>query len=185
MTGPETRSPWMPSWLRPACGAALCAAALSLPACGPAGEEVGEEPAAEEAGAPAGEAAREAGGPGAVEAEVWLDDVAIGRAVDPRGAVPPESEGTDFAAGDVVYVSMAVGEAPPDAAVHVVFYGAGGGKVAEDEKKVPAGASYLYFDSGDTHNWEPGTYRVEVAVDGEVVAERDVTLAAPASASRE
>lgn len=178
--GAETRRTWS-SWLRPACGAALCAAALALPACGPAGEEAGEEPAAEETGAPS-DAASEAGESGALDAEAWLDHVSIGRAVDPRGAVPPDRQGTDFAAGDVVYVSMAVGDAPPDAAVHVVFYGADGGKVAEDEKKVPAQASYLYFDSGDTRNWEPGTYRVEVAVDGDVVTARNVTLAAPTAA---
>lgn len=167
-------------WLRPTFGAALCAAALALPACGPAGEEAGGAPAEEETGAP-GDVSSEAGEAGALEAEAWLDEVSIGRAVDPQGAVPPEGEGTEFAAGEVVYVSMAVGDAPPDAAVHVVFYGADGGKVAEDEKKVPAEASYLYFDSGDTRGWEPGGYRVEVAVDGEVVAERDVTLAAPAA----
>ena len=178
--GAETGRIWS-SWLRPTFGAALCAAALALPACGPAGEDAGEEPAAEEAGAP-GDAASGAGEAGALEAEAWLDDVAIGGAVDPRGAVTAESEADAFAAGDVVYVSMAVGDAPPDAAVHVVFYGGGGEKVAEDEKKVPAEAEYLYFDSGDTRNWEPGTYRVEVAVDGEVVAQRDVALAAAPSA---
>jgi len=156
-------------------GAALCAAALALAACGPAGEEAREE---EEASAPS-DAAVEAGEAGALEAEAWLDDVSIGRAVDPQGAVTAESEATEFAVGDVVYVSMAVGDAPPDAAVHVVFSGTDGAKVAEDEKKVPAEARYLYFDSGDTRTWEPGTYRVVVAVDGEVVAEREVALAAP------
>ena len=172
--GAETRRTWS-SWLRPALGAALCAAALALPACGPAGEEEGAEGTAEEAGATEA-AAPEAGEAGAVEAETWLDDVSVGRAVDPQGAVTAESEATEFVAGDVVYLSMAVGDAPADAAVHVVFYGAGGEKVAEDEKKVPAEATYLYFDSGDTRNWEPGTYRVEVAVDGQVVAERELAL---------
>jgi hypothetical protein len=173
--GAEMRRTWS-SWLRPALGAALCAAALALPACGPAGEEEGAEgPAEEEAGATE-EAAPAGGEAGTLEAETWLNDVSIGRAVDPQGAVPAESEATEFAAGDVVYVSMAVGDAPADAAVHVVFYGAGGEKVAEDEKKVPAEARYLYFDSGDTRNWEPGTYRVEVAVDGEVVAERELAV---------
>lgn len=173
------------SWRSPAVGGGtallvpLCLAALGLLACGPAGEEGAGGPASEEAGTPTGAAAGE---PGPLGAESWLDDVSIGHAVDPQGAIPAESVGSEFAPGEVVYVSMAVGDAPADAAVHVVFYGAGGEKVAEDEKKVPAEARYLYFDSGDTRNWEPGSYRVEVAVDGEVVGEQEVKLAAPGSA---
>lgn len=176
------------SWRSPAPAAAtvllvpLCLSVLGLLACGPAGEEeTAGGPAPEEAGAQ-GEAASETGEPGSLEAGSWLDDVSIGDAVDPQGAIPAGSEGNEFAPGDVVYVSMAVGDAPADAAVHVVFYGAGGEKVAEDEKKVPAEARYLYFDSGDTRNWEPGTYRVEVAVDGDVVDAQEITLAAAAAA---
>ncbi len=160
----------------------LCLAATGLLACGPAAEEAGPAGDAEEEAAAPGEPASAAGEPGALEAETWLDDVSVGHSLDPQGAIQVEGRATEFAVGDVVYVSMAVGDAPPEAAVHVVFYGGGGEKVAEDAKKVPAEARYLYFDSGDTRNWEPGTYRVEVAVEGEVVAEREVTLAAPPTA---
>jgi hypothetical protein len=138
-------------------------------ACAPADEV---PPAADQPGAEA-----ETDTAGALEAERWLDDVSTGGEVDPRGAIAAEAVRERFAPGETVYVSMAVDDAPADAAVHVVFYDAGGQKVAEDEKKVPAEALYLYFDSGDTANWPPGEYRVEIAVDGEVIDEQAVTLA--------
>lgn len=185
MTQPFQEGTAGSSWLSPAITATALLSLLSLAplACGPSGSEEGRGgPASEDAGA-SGDSASETGAPHAVEAESWLDEVSVGRAVDPQGAIPAESLGSEFAAGEVVYVSMAVGDAPADAAVHAVFYGAAGDKVAEDEKKVPADARYLYFDSGDTRNWEPGTYRVEVAVDGEVVDEQEITVAEPASVS--
>lgn len=162
---------------RPAAGAGLARLALCFPllgvlACSPADEEpeaATREPAAD---------AEPAESPGALEAERWLDDLSIGGEVDPRGAIPAEAAREEFAPGETVYVSMAVDDAPADAAVHVAFYDAGGQKVAEDEKKVPAAALYLYFDSGDTANWAPGEYRVEIAVDGEVVDEQALTLSA-------
>lgn len=118
---------------------------------------------------------------GAVKALPWLDEVATGGEVDPRGAIAEGSAREGFKPGETIYVSMAVGDAPTEAAVHVVFYGASGGRVAEDEKKVPAAAKFLYFDSGDTTNWPPGSYRVEITVDGEVVEERALTLVPSAS----
>jgi len=165
---------------RPAAGTgpvrlALCLALFGALACSPADEEPG--PAARE---PAADA-EPAESPGALEAERWLEELSIGGEVDPRGAIPAEAARGEFEPGETVYVSMAVDDAPADAAVHVAFYDAGGQKVAEDEKKVPAGALYLYFDSGDTANWAPGEYRVEIAVDGEVVDEQALTLIASES----
>lgn len=149
-------------------------ALLGAVACAPAEDE--ERPAAPspEAAAPA------AGEAGSLEAERWLGGFTVGREVDPQGAIPVESVATEFDPGETIYVSMAVGEAPADAAIHVVFFDPRGGKVAEDEKKVPAEARFLYFDSGDTAHWLAGEYRVELSVDGEVVGEERVTLSAPA-----
>jgi hypothetical protein len=143
-------------------------------ACTPAEDE---EPAAAPGPEAAAPAAGEAGG---LEAERWLGGFTVGREVDPQGAIPVESLATEFGPGETIYVSMAVEDAPADAAVHVVFFDPQGGNVAEDEKKVPAAARFLYFDSGDTAHWLAGEYRVELSVDGEVVGEERVTLTAPA-----
>lgn len=150
-------------------------ALLGAVACVPAEDDE------ERAAAPGPEAASPAaGGAGALEAERWIGGFTVGREVDPQGAIPVESVATEFGPGETIYVSMAVGEAPADAAVHVVFFDPQGSKVAEDEKKVPAQARFLYFDSGDTAHWLAGEYRVELSVDGEVVGEERVTLSAPA-----
>lgn len=169
-------------WLKPGAGPVVARVglwsllALGLLACGPDGDGSGEAgPAAEDAATEA-EPTAGPGDPVALDAEGWLGDVSTGRAVDPRGAVPADSAGGEFAPGELIYVSMEVGDAPADAAVHVAFYDPAGEKVAEDEKKVPAEARYLYFDSGDTRHWEPGDYRVETSVGGRVVDEQELTL---------
>lgn len=144
-----------------------CAAAI---ACSPAKEESGEgadrAPVAEEAASATSSGGR------------WLGEVRVGGSVDPAGAVPVESATDRFAPGESIYVSMAVADAPENAAVHTVFLDAAGEKIAEDEKKVPAEAQYLYFDAGDTVNWLPGEYTIEIAVDGEVRERQSITLAA-------
>lgn len=144
---------------------------LSTVACAPSDDadpgeaEVAATPEAEE---PAASAA----------AEGWLGEVRVGGAVDPQGAVLPDQETKSFSPGDSIYASMAIDGAPAHAAVHAVFYDPAGEKVAEDEKKVPAEARFLYFDAGDTSNWLPGEYRIEMAVDGEVLSRETITLGA-------
>lgn len=108
---------------------------------------------------------------GTAAADAWLETVALGREVDTQGAIPEGSRTDAFAPGETIYLSIEVDAAAPQAAVRVTFSRPQGGTVAEDEKKVPAGAGYLYFDSGDTASWEPGAYRVAVAVGGETVRE--------------
>lgn len=156
----------------------LCAMALvgllATGGCKPSDDggaaSTGEGAEASPAGTPRGEAA------GPLEAQLWIDDVRIGHQVDPDGAIPIAQQGDEFAPGERVYVSMDVSDAPEYSAVHVVFEDAAGETVAEDEKKVPAEARRLYFDSGDTTHWQPGAYRVILAVDGEAVAEQELTL---------
>jgi hypothetical protein len=119
--------------------------------------------------------------------EAWLGEVRVGGAVDPQGAVPADRETARFAAGDSIYASMAIDGAPANAAVYAVFYDGSGDKIAEDEKKVPADARYLYFDAGDTSNWLPGEYRVEMSIDGRVHSTEEIVVgeAAPESSEDE
>lgn len=162
--------------LRAASGAgclALVATLSTLGACGPVEEgRVASDEAPETAAAQADEA--DAAAPEA--AQRWIDGVRVGRRVDAEGSVPSAEQAVEFVPGERMYVSMEVTNAPAFAAVHVVFRDPAGATVAEDEKKVPAEASHLYFDSGDTTSWEPGAYTVVVAVDGEPVAEQEITI---------
>jgi len=147
-------------------------APIAWSACGPA-DDGGALPAP---GSDDAERGKDSAPPGSPQAELWLDDLRLGGQVGPDGAVTPARAADDFAVGETVYVSMAVSEAPADAAVHVVYEDSAGATVAEDAKKVRAGASYLYFDSGDTRSWPAGSYQVVVDVGGEQVAALDFTL---------
>lgn len=150
--------------------------AMAHAGCGPAGDAGSEADAASEQAAAGGEVEGVAGPEAA--AQPWLDGVEVGRKVDSDGAIPAPHRTDELASGEMVYVSLDVSDAPELAAVHVVFQDDAGETVAEDEKKVPADARHLYFDAGDTSGWRPGTYRVVVAVDGEPVAEKEVTVKA-------
>lgn len=147
---------------------------LATVACAPSENTEGDDPGA------VSESEEAAAGP--TTEEPWLGEVRVGAAVDPEGAVPADRESDRFAPGDSIYASMSIDGAPANAAVHAVFYDGSGEKLAEDEKKVPAEARYLYFDAGDTSNWLPGEYRIEVAVDGRVRSRKEITVteAAPA-----
>lgn len=149
---------------------------LMLVACAPSHDDGAED-------ADAGPEAAETADAAAAAEEAWLGEVRIGSAVDPQGAVPPDQETRRFAPGDSIYASMSIDGAPANAAVHAVFYDGSGDKIAEDEKKVPAEARYLYFDAGDTSNWLPGEYRVEMSIDGRVHSTEEIVVeeAAPES----
>lgn len=152
---------------------------LVLVACAPSDNDGAEDAGA----APEAAEASEATAPAAEEA--WLGEVRVGTAVDPEGAVPPDRETRRFAPGDSIYASMSIDGAPANAAVHAVFYDGSGDKIAEDEKKVPAEARYLYFDAGDTSNWLPGEYRVEMSIDGRVHSTEEIVVEEAASESAE
>ncbi len=145
-----------------ALGVTLALTSTAALACHPPGREAGAESAQPAAGAEAAQVAPSAAAAGAVEAQTWLDDFTIGHQVDTEGAIPLAQQGDDFTPGQTVYVAMEVGDAPAGASVHVRFEEKSGRTVAEDEKKVPVGTKYLYFDSGDTSSWKAGDYRAEI-----------------------
>lgn len=161
---------------RPLSPAVLLALALLAPLVTAAGCGTADEVSDEAQGEPETEGRSTANGAGAVAAQAWLADIEVGHEVDSEGAIPLAQRADEFAPGERVFVSMEVSDAPELAEVHVMFRDAAGETVAEDAKKVPAEARYLYFDSGDTTHWSPGTYRLIVAVDGEAAAERELAI---------
>ena len=167
-----SRKRWLGFWI-PAVGLGLV---LSVGlACG-SGASSEKEEAGRAAGAAESAQAAPASEPGALEAQSWLDDFTIGQQVDTEGAIPLAQQGDEFTPGQTVYVAMAVGDAPAGASVEVKFEDASGQAVAQDEKKVPLGAKYLYFDSGDTSSWKPGEYVARISVSGRSVNDQHFTL---------
>lgn len=143
----------------------LAIASLTLAACGR--EERSEAPPTAPTTEQAGTEAPSDVSP--VNAQTWIDDVTIGSELGPDGAMVAGKTGDDFAPGQPVHVAMAVGDAPADAAVKVVWYGPNDTKVGEETKHVAAGQKYLSFTAADTKSWAKGDYRAEVWVGDEKV----------------
>ena len=104
-----------------------------------------------------------------VEAQTMVDDVTIGHSTAADGSIPADQQGDDFAPGEVVHVSMEVGDTPAGSAVKVAWFGPGETRVSEETKTVNAGDHYLPFESGDTASWAKGDYRAEVWIGDEKV----------------
>ncbi len=148
-------------------------------ACGPGASPSREEGRQTAAGADAAQAAtpsEPAAAAASPEAPSWLGGFRVGHTLDADGTIPSAQQAHDFTPGETVYVSMEVGHAPAGASVQVAFEDASGQVVAQDEKKVPLGATSLYFDSGDTSGWMPGDYRVEISVGGRSVNAQHFSL---------
>jgi hypothetical protein len=113
---------------------------------------------------------------GAVAAGDYVDDLRIGHEVDAAGAVIPSRQSDDFTAGDRIYVSMAVDDAPAGTAVRVsAFDEKTKGRVWAEEKHVAAGTTHLYFVI-DSTGFRVGDYRLEVAVGDETVKDDDFNI---------
>jgi hypothetical protein len=82
----------------------------------------------------------------------------IGRSQAPDGSTTGETD--MFAAGETVYMSFTVKNAPSDAKVRLVFSTLPDNrKVAELESTSTNG--FVSFGMKDTKSWAPGTYRAE------------------------
>ncbi len=113
-----------------------------------------------------------------VEAQTFVDDVMIGKSIEPDGAITAEEQGDDFAAGETVYVSLNVSDAPAGSAVKLFWYGPGEMNLKEEEKQVEAGGKYLSFDVG-TASWQKGDYRAEVWIGDEKVNTQQFQIVDP------
>lgn len=104
-----------------------------------------------------------------VTAQTWIDDVTIGSELAPDGSMAAGKTGDDFAPGQAIHLTMEVGDAPPNSAVKVVWYGPNETKIGEESKPVVAGQKYLNFSAADTKAWAKGDYRAEVWIGDEKV----------------
>jgi hypothetical protein len=119
-----------------------------------------------------------------VEAQTMVDDVTIGKKVGTDGMIAAADQGDDFAPGDPVYVTMKVGDAPAGSAVKIVWYGPGETKIAEEEKTVTQGESYLTFEAASTSSWQKGDYRAEVWIGDEKVNQQEFNLVDASAAGK-
>jgi tetratricopeptide (TPR) repeat protein len=116
-----------------------------------------------------------------VNAQAWLDDFTIGSELGGDGTIVTGKTGDDFVPGQPIYISMEVGDAPPNSTVKVVWYGPGGTKIGEENQAVVAGRKYLAFNITDTARWVEGYYRLETWIGDEKVNTQQFNITHPAN----
>lgn len=117
-------------------------------------------------------------------AQSWIDDVTIGHELAADGSMATGKGGDDFAPGQPIYVTMEVGDAPPNSTVKVVWYGPNETKIGEENKPVVAGQKYLSFETKDTAKWAKGDYRAEVWIGDEKVNTQQFQIVDAANAGK-
>lgn len=117
-------------------------------------------------------------------AQSWIDDVTIGHELAADGSMVTGKGGDDFAPGQPIHLSMEVGDAPPNSAVKVVWYGPGETKINEENKPVVSGQKYLSFTAQDTASWAKGDYRAEVWIGDEKVNTQQFQIVDAAGAGK-
>jgi hypothetical protein len=117
-------------------------------------------------------------------AQSWIDDVTIGSELAADGSMVTGKTGDDFAPGQPIHITMEVGDAPPNSAVKLVWYGPNETKIGEENKPVVAGVKYLNFTATDTKSWAKGDYRAEVWIGDEKVNTQQFNITDAAGASK-
>jgi hypothetical protein len=94
-----------------------------------------------------------------------IERITVARAVNADDS--PGEAVTTFAKGDTVYVSMWTAGAPVGTEVTARWFGPDGQQVTEDKIVTDrAGDGYTSFHAANVNGWAPGTYRVEILVNG-------------------
>lgn len=110
------------------------------------------------------------------QATGWVGDVNLGTDVAADGTVPAGAVTDRVPLGEIVFLSVAVDEPPAGAQLRVTFLGPDGQVVAEDGKRVSPDAEAVFVSSGPTGDWTSGSYRAEVWLGAEKVAEASFEL---------
>jgi hypothetical protein len=118
----------------------------------------------ETAAAPA--AGTEAPAPAAAPAAgARVERITVAKAVNSDDS-PGESAST-FGKSDTVYVSMWTADTPVGTEIAARWFGPDGQQITEDKIVTDrAGDGYTSFHAANTKGWTPGTYRVEILLNG-------------------
>ncbi len=107
--------------------------------------------------------------PAAMATEVPLgariERVTVAKAVNADHS--PGEAATSFGTKDTVYVSMWTAGAPVGTEVTARWFGPDGQQITEDKVVTDrAGDGYTSFHAANVNGWTPGSYRVEIFVNG-------------------
>lgn len=115
---------------------------------------------------------------GTTQAPAIVRETVVGRRLAADGAVDPAARADAFEQGEQIHLAVKVAPQPAaEGQLRVTWYGPGDDLLAEDAKPVPGSEQFVSFSSGDTAGWNPGTYRAEVWLENEKLAEQRFALA--------
>lgn len=104
-----------------------------------------------------------------------IERIAVVKAVNPDDS--PGEAATMFGRKDTVYVSMWTASAPVGTEVTARWIGPDGQQVTEDKIVTDrAGDGYTSFHAANTNGWTPGTYRVEILLNGQPAGSTTFTV---------
>ena len=94
-----------------------------------------------------------------------VERVTVAKAVNSDHS--PGEAASAFARNDTVYVSMWTANTPVGTEIAARWYGPDGQQITEDKIVTDrAGDGYTSFHAANTKGWAPGTYRVEILLNG-------------------
>lgn len=115
--------------------------------------------------------------PSTVSPSSWLGSIALGTPRDPtRGDTVRQPR---FRHGEMIQLELDASGAPADAQITVTWRDAKGNKVGQETQATRQGERVLTFNApGYGAALRPGTYRVQVEVDGRMVHDQRFEIAA-------
>lgn len=103
--------------------------------------------------------------PAAAPAMARVERITVAKAVNSDDS--PGETAVAFGRNDTVYVSMWTADAPVGTEITARWFGSDGQQITEDKIVTDrAGDGYTSFHAANTSGWTPGTYRVEILVNG-------------------
>lgn len=111
----------------------------------------------------------------AVPAGARIERITVAKAVNADHS--PGEAATAFGTKDTVYVSMWTASAPVGTEVTARWFGPDGQQITEDKIVTDRpGDGYTSFHAANVNGWAPGTYRVEILVNGAPAGSTNFTV---------
>jgi hypothetical protein len=115
---------------------------------------------------------------GMAQGPAIVRETIVGRQLAADGAVDPSARTDAFTPGEQIHLAVKVApQRATEGELRVTWYGPEDELLGEDATPIPGSERFVSFSSGDTAGWNPGTYRAEVWVENEKIAERRFALA--------
>ena len=112
----------------------------------------------------------------AVPAGARVERITVAKAVNADDS--PGETATAFGKGDTVYVSMWTASAPVGTEIKARWFGPNGNQITEDKIVTDkAGDGYTSFHAANVKGWAPGTYRVDILLNGAPAGSTTFTIA--------